>query len=249
MYRAFLLHVHPDFFHESPKKRAVNEKSLKSFSQHLDQLELGGENNRMHSSGNKVGNGSASSLVFFLKQAEEEGAGSKSDGSPSCGKVMLPLGSHHQMATHLYDSGMSGITPPPAHAEQASTRRHHSRPADSNNDDPSGWRGWEDELFGGTAANRAWDEAEAGRNGRHTHGRSAFSSDDDNTREGRQRTTEWGAAFERRSGHASRLGQVLSTDEGRALVRERRSSSRKVRRLVGELREQYGFGEFTFRYA
>ncbi|CAM9285288.1 unnamed protein product [Ectocarpus fasciculatus] len=163
---------------------------------------------------------------------------------------MLPLGSHHQMATHLYDSGMSGITPPPpAHTEQASpTRRHHSRPADSNSNH-SEWHGWEDELFGGTAANRAWDEAAAaGRNGRrHTHGRSAFSSDDDKTQEGRQRTTEWGAAFERRSGHASRLGQILSTDEGRALVRERRSSSRKVRRLVGELREQYGFGEFTFR--
>ncbi|CAM9527288.1 unnamed protein product [Ectocarpus sp. 4 AP-2014] len=252
VYRAFLLHVHPDFFHESPKQRAVNEKSLKSLSQHLDRLQLGGENTRsggVHNRSNTA-NGSTSPLVFFLKQAGEEGAGSKSDGSPSCGKVMLPLGSHHQMATHLYDSGMSGVNPPPAHAERASTRRHHiSRPADtSNNDNHSRWHGWEDELFGGTAANRAWDEAAAGRNGSgHTHGRSAFSSDDDKTREGRQRTTEWGAAFERRSGHVSRLGQILSTDEGRALVRERRSSSRKVRRLVGELREQYGFGEFIFR--
>ncbi|CAM9710449.1 unnamed protein product [Scytosiphon promiscuus] len=112
----------------------------------------------------------------------------------------------------------------------------------------SEWHIWGDQLFGGSTANRAWDKAASARRRRQLHGRSAFSGDDDRSSEGRQRSTEWGAAFEKAGGDAfSRLGHVLATDGGRALVRERRASSRNVRQLVNELREEFGFGDFSFR--
>lgn len=273
VYRAFLLHVHPDFFQDSPSERAVNEKSLKTFSQHLERLQ------QQHGGGSINLKADTSPLVFFLKQASDRGGGheeeedvdnntslngdidSRDEGNPSPRKFILPLESHHQMATLLHEAGIITSTsvpplPPPSsrqqQAEQASTTHHQSNandPDNKNNNNSWGWHNWGEDLFGGTAANRAWDEAAGGgrNNRRRPGGRSAFSSDDDTSREGRQRTTEWGAAFEGSSGDASRLGKVLATDAGRALVRERRASSRKVRRLVGELREQYGFGEFTFR--
>ena len=58
VYRDFILKVHPDFFQDFPKERAVNEKSLKAFSQHLERLQAGG--------GSKSGR---PALVFFVKAA------------------------------------------------------------------------------------------------------------------------------------------------------------------------------------
>eukprot|EP00903_Cladosiphon_okamuranus_P015929 g14714.t1 len=254
VYREFILQVHPDFFQDSPKERAVNEKSLKTFSQHLERLKLG----HAPSTG-----GSSSRLVFFVKQAGESAEHEEADDShersrgididsscPSPRKFLLPLEAHHEMAAHLLKAGITSVPPPEPPRRQAD--HDHNRSAETSS---SGWHSWGDDLFGGTAANRAWDEAAAAAaaasSGGRARGRSAFSSVQDNTREGRQRTTQWGAAFERASGggdeSTSRLGRVLASDLGRALVRERRASSRKVRQLVGELREEYGFGEFTFR--
>lgn len=259
VYREFILQVHPDFFQDSPEERAVNEKSLKTFSQHLERLQLG--------HGHTKPAGSCSPLVFFVKQAggnaQREDADDSintrhrsdvDDGEPSPKKFLLPLEAHHEMASHLSKAGITSALPPEppgGQADQAFAHNHTRRGGDANNNNNnSEWHDWGDDLFGGTAANRAWDEAAAAAAGRE-RGRSAFSSVEDNTREGRQRTTQWGAAFERASGDGegsiSRLGKVLASDTGRALVRERRASSRKVRQLVDELREQYGFGEFTFR--
>lgn len=270
VYREFILQVHPDFFQDSPRERKVNEKSLKTFSQHLERLQLG------HGHGHAMpAAGSSSPLVFFIKQAggthrEEEGDASSIarhdsdiDGGPSPKKFLLPLEAHHEMATHLLRAGITSVLPlppesdsPRRHADQASAHNHnhnHNHSAEgASHKHNSGWHNWGDDLFGGTAANRAWDEAAAASaGGGRARGRSAFSSVPDNTREGRQRTTQWGAAFETASGDGdgstSRLGQVLASDAGRTLVRERRASSRKVGQLVDELRQQYGFGEFTFR--
>lgn len=270
VYRDFILKVHPDFFQDFPKERAVNEKSLKAFSQHLEKLEAGG--------GISSKSGSPP-LVFFVKAAgggggspavESDAAGhdASQDGgvdasSASPRKFLLPLEAHHQLHTHLQQNGITTVMPPPPPSsprrpvDQASARSRNGsagHPADEMHDDNPGWHTWGDHLFGETAANRAWEEATGGRGGggrRTGYGRSAFSGHQDTTREGRQRTTEWGAAFERTGGGdgdaSEMLGWVLATDAGRALVRERRASSRNVRRLVDELRREYDFGEITFR--
>lgn len=271
MYRDFLLHVHPDFFQDSAlaTERAVNEKNLKAFSQHLEQLQLLGHDGsggdvRRSSFRNKT----TSQLVFFLKQNgcaehEPETDGSSDDSRPSPRKVILPLESHHQMATQIFELGITSTSiPPPTHHDSSTnhpddhnssrsytttTTSYTTSNSNSSNTNPD-WHIWGDQFFGGSAANRAWDEAASARRRRQPHGRSAFSGDDDRSKEGRQKTTEWGAAFERAGGDAfSRLGHVLATDEGRALVRERRASSRNVRQLVGELRDEFGFGDFIFR--
>ncbi len=262
VYRDFILKVHPDFFQDFPKERAVNEKSLKAFSQHLERLEAGGGTSRSR----------GSPLVFFVKAAGgaggssavevDAGGHSASQGGASPRKFLLPLEAHHQLHTHLQQNGITTVTPPSSPrrpVDQASARYRSSsadHPADEMHVDNPGWHIWGEHLFGGeSAANRAWEEAAGGggAGGRRTgYGRSAFSGQQDSTREGRQRTTEWGAAFERTSGGSGgdaseTLGRVLATDAGRALVRERRASSRNVRRLVDELRREFDFGEITFR--
>ncbi|CAM9549428.1 unnamed protein product, partial [Hapterophycus canaliculatus] len=264
VYRDFLLHVHPDFFQDSTlaTERAVNEKSLKAFSQHLDQLQLLGHDGS--SSGDvrrgRFGGEATSQLVFFLKQAgdpvhdpETSGNGDGSRLSPR--KVLLPLESHHQMATQIFELGITSTSIPPPTPRDASTNhpnyddgsRNANSSSSSSSSSNSEWHIWGDQFFGGSAANRAWDKAASARRRRHPHGRSAFSGHNDRSREGRQRTTEWGAAFERANDDAfTRLGHVLATEDGRALVRERRASSRSVRRLVDELRREFGFGDFTF---
>lgn len=237
VYRAFLFHVHPDFFQDQPKERMINEKGLKVLQQHLDQLEHAPKSHTTQVS-NEPGNGCAR-VVFFLKpggrQVDADVTGwvggtdsmdhvdgkdcsKEANDSPLPQKVILPLQSHRIMAHLLYDAG---ITPPPvplhsARNEQPLTKKPSK---DSEGANKQEWDDWAAGLFGGTPANRAWDEAAK-----------------------KKRRSE-----ECRQFGGSMLGSVLATDAGKNLVRERRASSRNVVKLVKELREQHGFGEFAFR--
>ena len=276
VYRAFLLHVHPDFFHRHPEERAINERNLKAFQQHLQQLEHTGGTTAAPAAAayqQQRGSGALASgsarLVFFLKpemahedtpttihgaDSNDHSNGSKNHSAESSGrhvarKLILPLESHRTMATLLHEAGISptNIPPPPPRAQNPTATG--SNPPKQEGEEPE-WEDWTEELFGRAAASRARDEAES----RDRRARRYAASDNVEGAygEGRQKTTEWGAASEEYvyKGHdASRLGYVLATDAGRAMVRERRSSARNVRELVGQLRGQYGFGEFTFRQA
>lgn len=252
VYRAFLLHVHPDFFHDQPKERAVNEKSLKVLSMHLDEP-----------GDCPASNGAC--LVFFFKTTtavidyttahdhSNDGhsyasVDPKDEERRSPRKVMLPIASDRNSTKvevrHLLN--VTGVSPTPVPSpslpppKPSRHQKPRSAPTGPDRDSP-GWNDWGKYFFGETPANRAWDEA-AARAGR---GR---GQDGDTTSEGRQRTTGGGSASEEyeHSGGAG-LGRIVATDAGRALVRERRVSARNVRRLVEELREKHGFGKFTFR--
>lgn len=240
VYREFLLAVHPDFFHEHPSERATNEKNLKIFQQHLQELDEHGSNSTYGTAvgGDRitVGTDEGSRLVFYLKPdsnspqkdapgiIEEALAGRRCRSVPR--KVILPLNSHHQMATLLHQAGITAtapspaVPPPPLRCDPLMPSTEHSS------------LDWVEELFGETAANKAWYEASARKQQQSTstdsHGSSSHSQ------QGKAR------------GPAA-LGHVLSTDAGRALVRERRASARNVQKLVEELQKLYGFGEFTFR--
>lgn len=258
VYRAFLFHVHPDFFHDQPKERANNEKNLKMFQQHLQHLE---EHDGQNRNINQTGVNEVKRLVFFLKPPTEpkvHSPGTEDDPNDSAHgnsdekekvddhhdqpqKVLLPLQDHINMAHLLHEAGIRATrTTTSTSPLPSSPTTDHS----SSGDIPE-WEDWADDLFSGTAANRAWDEAEKRRK------RSArqFGEQNGGTGEGRQnRTTEGGAASEEYHHYgAERLGHVLATDAGRALVRERRASARTVEKLVGQLRKQYGFGKFNFR--
>lgn len=243
VYREFLLAVHPDFFHEHPCERATNEKNLKIFQQHLQELDEHGSNSKYATTvgGDRitVGTDEGSRLVFFLKPdsknpqedtcsavdiSEEALVGRRSRPVPR--KVILPLNSHNQMATLLYEAGIiatapsPAVPPPPLRCDPLIPSTGHSS------------SDWVEELFGDTAANKAWYEATARK---------------------RQQSTSTGSRGSRSCSHQGEargpaaLGHVLSTDAGRALVRERRASARNVQKLVEELQKRYGFGEFTFR--
>ena len=297
VYRAFLLHVHPDFFHHQPEQRAINERNLKTFQQHLQQLE--------HTRGQTAaaaaaaayqqqrGRGALASgsarLVFFLKpgmahkdppstihdddadNGHSNNSSSSSSSSSSNGnsrkisnsnignqsnkssglarKLILPLESHRTMATLLHEAGITSthIPPPPGRAQPPTATGSHSS---NQKDDGSEWEDWTEDLFGRASASRARDEAES--RDRRSRRYAASDNVEGAFGEGRQKTTEWGAAseeFEYRGHDASRLGYVLATDAGKTMVRERRSSALNVRELVGQLQGQYGFGDFTFRQA
>lgn len=243
VYREFLLAVHPDFFHEHPSERATNEKNLKIFQQHLQELDEHGSNSKYGTAvgGDRitVGTDEGSRLVFFLKPdsknpqkdacsaydiSEKALAGRRCCSVPR--KVILPLNSHHQMATLLHEAGITATAPSlavPPHPLRCDTSMPSTEHSSSD---------WVEELFGETAANKAWYEASARKQQQSTstgsHGSGSYS---------RQREARGPAV----------LGHVLSTNDGRALVRERRASARNVQKLVEELQKQYGFGEFTFR--
>lgn len=276
VYRAFLLHVHPDFFHHQPEERAINERNLKTFQQHLQQLEhTGGKTAaaaaaayQQRGSG-ALGSGSAR-LVFFLKpeMAHEDTLSSaiqdddadngrsnsissrnssenrSTESSGRARKLILPLESHRTMATLLHEAGITPthIPPPPSRAQ------HPTATGSDPRDDESEWEDWTEDLFGRAAASRTRDEAES--RDRRSRRYAASDNVEGAYGEGRQKTTEWGAAseeYEYKGQDASRLGYVLATEAGKMMVRERRSSARNVQELVDQLRGQYGFGEFTFR--
>ena len=249
VYREFLMAVHPDFFHDHPLERAMNEKNLKVFQQHLHELDQ-----RPRFGDISAATHESSRLVFFLKPGAKHpvedtcNAINGSEGSvvgcserrrPSPRKVILPLNSHHQMATLLYEAGITAKAPPAASAVSLPpqrTPRSDPSTSPSNRSSPS----WVEDLFAEAAPNRAWYEAAARQRQTSKGRRNAFS-----------RSHPYGSAHEYHEGETSgpsALGHVLMTDEGRALVRERRLSARNVRTLVEELRKQYGFGEFTFRW-
>lgn len=270
VYRAFLLHVHPDFFHDQPKERAVNEKSLKVLSMHLDAL---GDDYAYSPRKNN-----SACLVFFFKatttttavvdpttqydhgnDGHNHASVEPEDERPLPRKVMLPIIASDRNSTkvevrHLLN--VAGVSPTPVPLASPSPKPSHqqaprSSPADSREEDGPDWNDWVEDLFGDTPANRAWDEAAAEAD-RRSRGRPG--GDEDTTSEGRQSRTTWGGAASEQYEHsggggggAGLLGRVLATDAGRALVRERRVSARNVRRLVEELREKHGFGKFTFR--
>ena len=273
VYRAFLLHVHPDFFHHQPEKRAINERNLKTFQQHLYHLEHRSSRAAAEATYQDRGSGALASssarLVFFLKpevahddpqrsnQEENTNGNSNSNSNSSeshidnrqvARKLILPLESHRTMAILLHEAGISPTHPPPSQPQHAQPTAQGSSPSRVPSDGTSEWEDWTEDLFGRAASSRAREEAES----RHRRTRRYAASDNVEGAygEGRQKTTEWGAAAEEHEGYdASRLGYILATDAGRTLVRERRSSARSVQELVRQLRDQYGFGEFTFRQA
>lgn len=235
VYRAFLLAVHPDFFHEHPKERAMNERNLKLFQEHLQHLDMRGGIGELD-------NGKR--LVFFIKpgatlRGDEREVSSDStfndthepSDPPIPRKVILPLQSHRSMAELLREVGVSQ-TSFPVQQESLPDEIGTIGTSASAGNRRSGstrswdWEGWVEDLFGETSANRAWDREAARKR------KSASSSG--------ERSEGFGF---------SRLGHVLDTDAGRKLVRERRTSARNVRKLVDQLRQQHGFGEFTFRFA
>lgn len=278
VYRAFLLHVHPDFFHHQPEERAINERNLKTFQQHLQQLEhTGGKTAAAAAAAYQQQRGSgalasgSARLVFFLKPeiANEDTPSATQDddtdngrsnssssstttdsekrSSESSGrarKLILPLESHRTMATLLHEAGITPTHIPP-HPSRA---QHPTATGSDPRDVESDWEDWTEDLFGRASTSRARDEAES--RDRRSRRYAASDNVEGAYGEGRQKTTEWGAAseeYEYKGHDASRLGYVLATEAGKMMVRERRSSTRNVQELVDQLRGQYGFGEFTFR--
>lgn len=286
LYRAFLLRVHPDFFHDLPAERAVNEKNLQALSMHLEQRDHTAIPTRR---GPMVADGGAR-LVFFLKMgssataAAAEGNAENGDQVDATGvkhqqpppkKVMLPLQSYlnstklelrhllHAAGVALPSEIPNPPQPPFRHREESTTA---TTPFgwDEDGDDAD----WAEDQFGGTAANRAWDRAHGttGDDVDHEHGyhgaketysrwegRASYAnsgnfSNGHGRHQHHHQQQQAGESRTSGAGSPDGLAHVLATEAGRSLVRERRSSARNVRRLVDELREQYGFGEFMFRW-
>lgn len=94
--------------------------------------------------------------------------------------------------------------------------------------------------FSATTYSRSWEQNPR-ENGRgNSHAKASNGST-------RKRDMWASAEQEQHDEFDAELAHVLSTEAGRALVRERRRSARSVRKLVESLRELYGFGAFTFR--
>lgn len=345
LYRAFLLRVHPDFFHDLPEERSVNEKNLQALSMHLGERDHTAipRSGRLHGSMDSGG----ARLVFFLKATTTESSAiatvtdatalatdatspatcaatpatdatapatdaTAADAAPAqafeydggdddddhhgsnrvnrrrngavdhdsrissningditattspdyCSngagygallappkKVMLPLQSHRtstklELMHLLRAAGVTlppeiSMTPPPPARPPHRSHLHEQESTTATTpfgwDEEDNWAGMDD-LFGGTwsgsrSSSRFYGASDPYQNRRY----------DGESAQERRRAEGGGPSA------TAGLGFVLETEAGRTLVRERRRSTRNVRRLVEELREQYGFGEFSFR--
>ncbi|CAM9445050.1 unnamed protein product [Sphacelaria rigidula] len=321
LYRAFLLRVHPDFFHDLPEERSVNEKNLQALSMHLGERDVRSSNG-WHDQSMVLasGGGSGTRLVFFLKGAtggaldstgsvstaannqayenhhnknstsskriERRGKGPRenhsnsavmsrttsttTDGGSSSSmgefgpnahgstplvppptKVMLPLQARRNSTKlelmHLLRTagvalpqGISAIPRPPL--PLPTVQGAHRRQQDSTTaTTPFGWEeddNWAamEDLFGG-----------GGSDARSSPSHPYYNSHRYSGGSGRGGQHEGREAKGGGQNTIAGLGFVLDTEAGRSLVRERRGSARNVQRLVVQLQDQYGFGEFTFR--